>query len=98
MLTMLEEIAREKNKIPALTEFGYAQVPDSTWWTNVLLKALEPHKISYALAWRNAGYKSSGEVEYYLPFKGQVSEKDFIKFYNNPKTLFQKDSNKRATV
>ena len=54
MLTMLEEIAQEKNKIPALTEFGYAQVPDSTWWTNVLFKALEKHKISYALAWRNA--------------------------------------------
>jgi beta-mannanase len=94
MLTMLEEIAREKNKIPALTEFGYAQVPDSSWWTNVLFKALEQHKISYALAWRSAGYKSSGEVEYYLPFKGQVSEKDFIKFYNEPKTLFQKEVTK----
>ncbi|MGH2564760.1 MAG: glycosyl hydrolase, partial [Ginsengibacter sp.] len=91
MLTMQEEIAAEKNKIPALTEFGYGKVPDSTWWTNVLLKALDDHKISYALAWRNAGKKSSGEVEYYLPFKGQQSEKDFIKFYNEPVTLFQKD-------
>jgi len=94
MLAMLEKIAGEKNKIPALTEFGYAQVPDSSWWTNVLFKALERHKISYALAWRSAGAKSSGEVEYYLPFKGQVSEKDFIKFYNEPKTLFQKDITK----
>jgi mannan endo-1,4-beta-mannosidase len=91
MLTMLEEIAHEKDKIPALTEFGYAQVPDSSWWTNVLFKALEPHTISYALAWRNAGLKGSGDIEYYLPFKGQASEKDFIKFYNKPKTLFQKD-------
>ena len=40
MLTMLEDIAAEKTKIPALTEFGYAQVPDSTWWTNVFYKAL----------------------------------------------------------
>jgi mannan endo-1,4-beta-mannosidase len=94
MLTMLDEIAFEKNKIPALTEFGYGKVPDSTWWTNVLLKALDHHKISYALTWRNAGYKPSGEVEYYLPFKGQQSEKDFIKFYNEPNILFQKDITK----
>jgi mannan endo-1,4-beta-mannosidase len=94
MLTMLDEIAFEKNKIPALTEVGYGKVPDSTWWTHVLLKALGDHKISYALTWRNAGHKASGEVEYYLPFKGQQSEKDFIKFYNEPHILFQKDITK----
>ena len=94
MLTMLDEIAFEKNKIPALTEFGYAQIPDSTWWTNVLNKVLANHRVSYALAWRNAGYKSSGEVEYYLPYKGQLSEKDFIKFYNAPNILFQKQVTK----
>ena len=94
MFSMLEEIAFEKNKIPALTEFGYGRVPDSTWWTNVFYKALGHHKISYALAWRNADAKSSGEVEYYLPYKGQVSENDFIKFYNAPNILFQKDVTK----
>ena len=94
MLSMLEEIASEKNKIPALTEFGYEKVPDSTWWTQVLLKALDHHKISYALAWRNAGYKSSGEAEFYLPFKGQQSEKDFIKFYKSPGILFQNNITK----
>lgn len=73
MLSVLEETASEKHKISALTEFGFAQVPDSTWWTTVLLKALRPHKISYALGWRNAGLKSSGENEYYLPYKGQAS-------------------------
>ena len=96
MLTMLEEMATEKHKIPALTEFGYAQVPDSTWWTNVFYKALGKHKISYVLAWRNAGQKPSGENEYYLPYKGQQSEKDFIKFYNKPNTLFQKDVTKQS--
>jgi beta-mannanase len=91
MLTSLEEMAKEKNKIPALTEFGFAQVPDSTWWTNVLWKAIEKHKISYALAWRNAGAKPRGQNEYYLPYKGQVSEKDFLKFYQLAGTLFQKN-------
>ena len=49
------KIATGKNKIPALTEFGYSGLPDPTWWTNVLLKAVQPHHISYMLAWRNAG-------------------------------------------
>jgi mannan endo-1,4-beta-mannosidase len=90
MLTMLTEIATESNKIPALTEFGYPTIPNSTWWTEVFLKALDHHKISYAMAWRNAGIKSSGENEYYVPYKGQVSEKDFIKFSKEPNILFQK--------
>ena len=94
MLTILEKIAAEKGKIAALTEFGFGQVPDSTWWTNVLLKALDDHKISYALAWRNAGYNSSGQAEFYLPFKGQQSENDFVSFYKSPKMLFQKQVTK----
>jgi len=94
MLTMLEEIATTENKIPALTEFGFGQVPDSTWWTKVLLKALDHHKISYALAWRNAGFNNVGDAEFYLPYKGQESEKDFIKFYNQPNILFQKEVTK----
>lgn len=93
MLTMLTEIASERNKIPALTEFGFGKVPDSTWWTNVLYRALGHHKISYALAWRNAGFKPSGEAEFYVPYKGQASENDFQKFSKEPNILFQKDLN-----
>ncbi|MEO6328867.1 MAG: glycosyl hydrolase [Ginsengibacter sp.] len=91
MLATLEQIAEEKNKIPALTEFGYGLVPDSTWWTGVLSKALGFHKISYILAWRNAGKKPDGSSEYYLPFKGQASEKDFVEFSKDNKILFQKN-------
>jgi hypothetical protein len=43
---------------------------------------------------RNAGTKPCGECEYYLPFKGQVSEKDFIKFYQLSQALFQKNISK----
>jgi hypothetical protein len=93
MLTMLTTITAARNKIPALTEFGYGKVPDSNWWTQVLLKALDHHKISYIMAWRNAGLKSSGDIEYYVPYKGQVSEKDFIKFSKESKILLQKNIN-----
>ncbi len=94
MLSMLDSISTENNKIPALTEFGYGGLPDSTWWTNVLLKAIAPYKIAYALAWRNAGFKGNGSSEFYVPYKGQVSANDFVKFYDDPKTLFQKEITK----
>lgn len=91
-LTTLQAMAKRKNKIPALTEFGYNQVLDSTWWTEVFWKAVQPHKISYVLAWRNAGYKQAeGNYEYYVPYKKQVSERDFVKFFNEEQTLFNKD-------
>ncbi|MFT3935424.1 MAG: glycosyl hydrolase [Chitinophagaceae bacterium] len=90
-LTTLEKIATERNKIPALTEFGYGTLPDSTWWTNALLPAIGKHKISYALAWRNAGKSANGNYEFYVPYKGQASAPDFELFYKNERTLFQKD-------
>jgi hypothetical protein len=93
-LSLLEKIAANHNKIPALTEFGYNGLPDSNWWTNIFLKTLAGHKIAYAMAWRNAGDKPGGQHEYYVPFKGQASAADFIKFYEDKQTLFQKEATK----
>jgi hypothetical protein len=90
-LGLLEEIAAERNKIPALTEFGNAGLPDSLWWTGTFLKILKEHHISYAMAWRNAGFRDNGHSEFYAPYKGQPSAPDFIKFYDDKHTLFQKD-------
>ena len=90
-LTILEELGREKNKIIALTEFGYGELPDSMWWTGTLLKAIGDHKLAYILGWRNAGRSPSGKYEYYVPYKGHASSEDFVKFYNAGNTYFQKD-------
>jgi hypothetical protein len=94
MLTTLDSIAAAHGKIPALTEFGYNSLPDSNWWTSTFLKTLEGHKVAYTMAWRNAGDKPGGQHEYYVPYKGQPSAADFIKFYESPLTLFQKDATK----
>ncbi len=90
-MRMLEKIATERNKIPALTEFGYNGLPDSTWWTRTFWKGIGNHHISYVLGWRNAGGKTGGTFEGYVPYKGQASAKDFIEFYKNKKTIFEKD-------
>lgn len=93
MLTDLEEIAGKRKKIPALTEFG-GNLADSNWWTGTFLKVLEKHRISYVLGWRNAGEKAGGEFEYYVPYKGNLTAVDFVRFYKAPQTLFQADVKK----
>jgi beta-mannanase len=94
MLSLLDSIATAHNKIPALTEFGYAGLPDSSWWTNVLLPVLKSHHISYALAWRNAGEKQDGSSEFYVPYPGQASAGDFKKFCDDEWILMQSDAAK----
>lgn len=95
MLTTLENLATEKNKIPALTEFGFNEIPDSTWWTKTFWKGIGTHKISYVLGWRNAGFKPGAQAaQYYTPYVGQVSAKDFVRFYQEQRTLFQKEVTK----
>lgn len=91
MLSNLESMAAERGKVPALTEFGYGSVPDSSWWTNVLWRALKSHRVSYALAWRNAGFNKAGDPDFFIAYKGAKSAADFVKFYKEPKTLFQKE-------
>lgn len=93
MLSTLESIAKEKNKIAAVTEFG-GNTQDNNWWTDTFLKGIREYKISYVLGWRNAGWKQGGEFEHYVPYKGHASSNDFIKFYQADKTLFQKDVSK----
>jgi mannan endo-1,4-beta-mannosidase len=91
-LTILEEVAKEKNKIPALGETGYEAIPYANWWTNTLWKGIGDHKISYVLLWRNHGLQPNGHMHYYVPYKGQTSANDFINFYKLDKTLFEKDA------
>ena len=91
-LGIIEKLAAEKEKIALIGETGYSQIPYAQWWTNNLLAGIGDHKISYVLFWRNAGYKAKeNEIEYYVPYKGQTSQEDFVKFYNLPQTLFQGD-------
>jgi len=91
-LGLLEEIGAEKNKPVALAETGYEQIPFASWWTGTLSKAIGEHKISYVLVWRNHGYNQSMKrMHYYAPYKGQGSEADFVKFYQQENTLFEKD-------
>ena len=88
-LNLIDSIALSHHKVPALTEFGYSQVPDRSWWTKVFYPAIANHQIVYALAWRNAGKKQSGNAEYYVPYAGSASASDFKKMSSSGKILFE---------
>lgn len=93
---ILNEINSKKNKLMALAEAGYEAVPDPKWWTGTLLKAVENYEVSYVLLWRNHGWQEKEQkMHYYAPFSGQVSEKDFVDFYNLDQTIFEKDIPKK---
>jgi mannan endo-1,4-beta-mannosidase len=89
-LKIVSDYARKAGKLAAFTETGLESIPNPVWWTDVLLKALKTAKVQfvYVLVWRN---DITSPTHFYAPYPGQASEADFIKFYNDPYTLFEKD-------
>ncbi len=90
-LTFLNQVAAETRKISAFAETGYETIPQSNWWTEVLLPLLRKHAVSYVLVWRNAGLmKETGKMHYYAPYLGHQSAKDFLKFVSDSKIYLEK--------
>lgn len=92
--SIMDQVAKEQNKIMAFAETGYEQIPYSKWWTDTLMKAMGDYKISYVLLWRNHGWNewmNPPKMHYYAPYQNHPSSKDFVDFYNLEKILFEKD-------
>ena len=85
---MVKKVGENRKKLIALTETGYNNIPDSTWFTQTLLPVLKEYPICYVLLWRNAW---DNPTENYIAAPGKPSEQDFKEFYKDPKTLFVKD-------
>ena len=89
-LKIVSGYALKAGKLAAFTETGLESIPNTTWWTETLLKTLKSGnlKLCYVLVWRN---DTRSPTHYYAPFPGQISEVDFRKFYDDPFTLFERD-------
>ena len=87
-LKIVSDYARKSGKLAAFTETGLESIPDTTWWTETLLKTMKMYdmQLSYVLVWRN---DISSPTHFYAPFPSQVSVPDFLKFYSDPYTLFE---------
>lgn len=89
-LKIFSDVAIKKKKLAAFTETGLESIPNESWWTGTLLRALKSEKLelAYVLVWRN---DTTSPTHYYAPFPGQLSVPDFITFYHDPYILFEKD-------
>jgi mannan endo-1,4-beta-mannosidase len=92
-LKIVSDYAVKAGKLAAFTETGLESIPNPEWWTGTLLKAMKmyPVKLAYVLVWRN---DTRSPTHFYAPFPGQVSVPDFLKFYQDPYTLFENDLRK----
>ncbi len=80
-LTFITAFAKEHGRLIALTECGYKNSPDPTWWTRVLKPILDRYPVCWFLPWRNA------KKEYFGPSKDEHSAQDFMKMYNSGRIL-----------
>ena len=88
-LTMLCEFAKKSGRLVALTECGYQNLPDPTWWTRVLKPQIEKYPLSYFLVWRNYN-----EKHYFAPAPSTKDAPDFRKMVEDERILMLKDIEK----
>ncbi|QGY44278.1 hypothetical protein GM418_11610 [Maribellus comscasis] len=81
--------AKTKGKIAAVSETGGPIAKNTEWWTKTILQTLRPFDLAYVLVWRNPWQPADHGA--FSAYKGSPDSNDFIKFYNDPKTLFQKE-------
>ena len=89
-LKIVSDYAKKAGKLAAFTETGLESIPNPTWWNETLLKVMRNSdmELSYVLVWRN---DTQSPTHYYAPYPGHPSVPDFIRFYNDPYTLFEND-------
>ncbi|MBN1408475.1 MAG: T9SS type A sorting domain-containing protein [Calditrichaceae bacterium] len=87
-LQRIAQNADDKAKVAALTEVGQEAIPTTNLFTHYFLDPVQTDtittKISYAAVWRN-----STTTHHFAPYPGHPSVPDFIKFYEDPTTLFE---------
>jgi mannan endo-1,4-beta-mannosidase len=89
ILSVTSQLAKAKGKVAALTETGLEGITNPTWFTDVILnpiKSTPQIRIAYVMVWRNANRK-----HHYVPYKGHPAESDFVSFYQDTETYFEKD-------
>ena len=89
-LKIVSDYAKKAGKLAAFTETGLESIANPTWWTKTLLPVMKTPglQLCYVLVWRN---DKTSATHFYAPFPGHSSVPDFLRFYNDPYTLFEKD-------
>jgi mannan endo-1,4-beta-mannosidase len=85
----LRNYCHQHHKLMGLVT-GLRGLRSDDWWT----KTLAPAIMRFPLAYVTFGANSDHTVgDFYVPYPGQQSAHDFVRFYNLPRTLFLHDVN-----
>ena len=89
---IVTRLAREHQKVAALTEFGYREglshCDNPDWFMDFLrtMKSTDDALgIAYALTWRNGS-----KEHFWVPYAGHSNEQDFRRFFMDEATVFEK--------
>lgn len=88
-LQLIQDIAKEKGKVAALTETGNLNLKYDNWFTDKLLRPIDNagiDNISWVLIWRNRNRNNL-----YVPHETHKQFKDFKKFIDSEHTLLLTD-------
>lgn len=89
--------AHKRRKTPALTEAGLEKLTVPNWFDENLLGQIkadpQARQIAYLMVWRNAH-----NGHFYAPYPGHASVPGFLRFYQDPLTVFEADHPRLYTV
>lgn len=91
-LSIVVDLANEKNKIAAFTETGSNALSINNWYTSNLLQVLKANNktrsIAYVMVWRN-----HDKNHFYVPYPNHKQANDFKDFSNDELMLLLNDIN-----
>lgn len=87
-LKLISTIAEKNGKLIALTECGYQNSPDATWWQRVMKPFMEQYPLCWCLPWRNYSKDHFGAS------KDAKTAADFAAWAKDKRHLFAKDIQK----
>jgi len=85
-LRVIVGLAREKNKVAAITELGL-NLDNENCWTEFLNSVKNDgiaKDVAWMLVWRNESTN-----HFFAPYPGHASVPDFLQFYDDPFTIFE---------
>lgn len=89
-LKIAKSIADDLGVPYALTETGMQPNSDAQWWTKGLMPALEGYNPLFVNVWSNQWEVIVPEGGTWCTYPGEISAKDFKKFYKQNKKMFIK--------
>lgn len=91
-LALLTEVCKKHNKIPAVTELGFAGGVPSNFWTYCVEDIIKDYPVAYIFIWSNA---NDNKNRIFGPYSESRDSKDFKKLVQSKRVLLLNGLNKK---